>query len=67
MAFSVGDRLGRFEILGSLGAGGMGEVYRARDHQLQPRRRDQSPARRRFRTMRIVGADSSRKREPPAG
>ena len=34
MAFSVGDRLGRFEILGSLGAGGMGEVYRARDHQL---------------------------------
>ena len=35
MAFSVGDRLGRFEILGSLGAGGMGEVYRARDHQLQ--------------------------------
>jgi serine/threonine protein kinase/sugar lactone lactonase YvrE len=34
MAFSVGDRLGRFEILGSLGAGGMGEVYRARDQQL---------------------------------
>jgi serine/threonine protein kinase len=35
MAFSVGDRLGRFEVLGSLGAGGMGEVYRARDPQLQ--------------------------------
>ena len=35
MPFSIGDRLGRFEILGSLGAGGMGEVYRARDHQLQ--------------------------------
>ena len=34
MAFSVGDRLGRFEIVGSLGAGGMGEVYRAHDQQL---------------------------------
>src|SRR5262245_38019127 len=31
---SVGERLGRFEILGPLGAGAMGEVYRARDGQL---------------------------------
>jgi Tol biopolymer transport system component len=31
---AVGDRVGRFEIVGWLGAGGMGEVYRARDHQL---------------------------------
>jgi Tol biopolymer transport system component len=35
MSLSAGDRLGRFEVLGCLGVGGMGEVYRARDSQLQ--------------------------------
>ena len=30
----IGDRLGQFRIVGRLGAGGMGEVYRARDEQL---------------------------------
>ncbi len=34
MRLSVGDRIGRFEILGPLGRGGVGDVFRARDPQL---------------------------------
>src|SRR5215212_4208944 len=35
MSIAPGTRIGAYDVVGAIGAGGMGEVYRARDTKLQ--------------------------------
>jgi len=47
MSLSPSTKLGSYEILAAIGAGGMGAVYVAEDPKLSPDRRDgQQPGRR---------------------
>jgi serine/threonine protein kinase len=39
MALQVGSRLGPYEVVSLIGAGGMGEVYETRDTRLDARSR----------------------------
>ena len=40
--FAAGQTVGRYEILCSLGAGGMGQIYLARDASVKPQHRTQT-------------------------
>jgi len=44
MSLTIGSRLGPYDIVSLLGAGGFGQVYTARDTRLDHHYRDHNPA-----------------------
>ena len=64
MPLAAGTKLDGYEVLGLLGAGGMGEVYRARDPPSSAKWRSRS-CRPLFRKILTGCAVLSRRRRPP--